>query len=125
MSLKSPNALSRLLRKIPALTTAPTPDDMYPLEPYTAPGKTDLAPDLTNDLQYTMNYGIPYWREFFTEHVRRMHNPPYADWAVHMSNGCADGTQGALTTLVSFGDTVLVEEFGKSSQLAKAYGANV
>ena len=49
-----------------------------------------------------------------TEHIKRVHSPPYGGWGVHLSSGNTDGTDAVFRTMLDRGDYVLVEEFGES-----------
>ncbi|ODN98484.1 aromatic amino acid aminotransferase I [Cryptococcus wingfieldii CBS 7118] len=94
------------------------PSKLYPLAPFTPTTKLSLQsdpldPNLTRDLQYSATFGLQYFVDWITEHVKRIHNPPYpeADWQVHCTAGNTDGFDGVARTLLNRGEYVLVEEF--------------
>lgn len=85
---------------------------MLPLEKFTPVDKGEaLAPNLAVELQYGKTFGAPHFLHWIKEHVKRVHNPPYAGWEVHTTAGNTDGVDGLLRVLFDRGDSVLVEEF--------------
>lgn len=99
----------------------PDPSSLLPLAPYTPPTKGFLAPDLTDELQYSATYGHKHLIAWVKEHLTRMHNPKYDDWEVLLTAGNTDGTDGIMRACLDRGDYLLVEEFGMSlSQLCIA-----
>lgn len=73
-----------------------------------------FAPDLARDLQYSSNFGLPYFVDWLTQHVKRIHDPPYPEdrWQVLATAGNTDASDGVVRTLCSPGDSMLLEEFG-------------
>lgn len=88
------------------------PTALHPLAPYTTPPE-GTGPDLTTDLQYTLSYGSSHMIDWLTEHVKRIHNPPYDAWQVSNTAGNTDATDGVLRTFFNKGDAILLEEFGE------------
>ncbi|WVQ78337.1 hypothetical protein IAT38_000422 [Cryptococcus sp. DSM 104549] len=110
------------------------PASIPPLVPYTTPTKASLAvdplnPNLTWDLQYSGNFGQDYFVKWLTQHVKRIHNPPYPEeqWQVLNTAGGTDGWDGVVRTLLDKGDTVLLEEFAFPGSLVhcQSLGINV
>ena len=88
---------------------------MLPLEEYVAPGskETQLKPDLAVELSYGAPYGSKHFLDWIKEHVKRVHDPPYAEWANLCTAGNTDGVDVVLRATLDRGDHMLVEEFGK------------
>ncbi|ORY27886.1 pyridoxal phosphate-dependent transferase [Naematelia encephala] len=96
-------------------------DALLPLEPYTAPLKTDsLSPDLAEELQYGSTYGPRHLVNWCKEHIQRIHSPRYADWEVLSTAGNTDGMDGILRSLFDKGEYLLVEEFAYPGLLSPA-----
>ncbi|RKP09593.1 pyridoxal phosphate-dependent transferase [Thamnocephalis sphaerospora] len=79
------------------------------------PGPFDMTsaapPPLDSVLQYGNGRGIPSVRAFFTEEIRRLHQPRYADWDVVATCGNTDGFLKAVMLFCDAGDAVAVEEW--------------
>ncbi|OXG52760.1 aromatic amino acid aminotransferase I [Cryptococcus neoformans] len=109
------------------------PTSLHPLAPYTPPTKLSIAtdpfaPDLARDLQYSSNFGLPYFVDWLTQHVKRIHDPPYPEdrWQVLATAGNTDASDGVVRTLCSPGDSMLLEEFAFPGSLThyKSLGIN-
>ncbi|KAK8869750.1 hypothetical protein IAR55_000318 [Kwoniella newhampshirensis] len=101
---------------------------LLPLAKYTPPAKTSVVgPDLSNDLQYSAGMGIPFMVKWLTEHVKKMHDPPYPDgqWSVLTTAGNTDGQDGIYRTLFNKGDSVLLEEFAYPAALTTAQSQGI
>lgn len=88
---------------------------MLPLEEYVAPSskETQLKPDLAVELNYSATYGTKHFLTWIKEHIERVHNPRYAEWANLCTAGNTDGMDAVLRATLDRGDHLLVEEFGK------------
>ncbi len=121
---------SKLISQGKANDQAPSPNELLPLAPYTAPLKgSPLNPNLTTELQYGSTFGAPHFVAWLKEHVTRVHNPPYDHWNILNTAGNTDGVDGVLRTIFNRGDYCLVEEFaypgfltGAASQGVKCIG---
>lgn len=81
--------------------------------------------ELARSLQYGRTEGQPELVEYFKEHTRLVHNPPYQDWNLISSVGNTQSWDATLRTFVTRGDAILVEDYSFSSALETAIAQGV
>ena len=88
---------------------------MLPLEEYVTPSskESQLRPDLAVELNYSATYGTKHFLTWIKEHIERVHNPKYVEWANLCTAGNTDGMDAVLRATLDRGDHLLVEEFGR------------
>ncbi|PNY24716.1 Aromatic amino acid aminotransferase, partial [Tolypocladium capitatum] len=67
--------------------------------------------DLCSALNYGLTIGPPELIDFFSSHVKAIHNPPYKDWETCLSCGSTAAIDIALRMFCNRGDWVLTEQF--------------
>ncbi|KAJ2716792.1 hypothetical protein H4R19_000439 [Coemansia spiralis] len=74
-------------------------------------GASGTTEGLERFLQYGNGRGIPSYLAFAREHAARIHDPPYEDWDVVVSQGNTDAFVKALTMFCERGDSLIVDEW--------------
>lgn len=73
--------------------------------------KDAAAYDLSSVLDYGHAEGSPQLLRFVREHVRTIHNPPYAEWDTCLSSGSTSALEIALRIFCNRGDAILTEHY--------------
>lgn len=81
--------------------------------------------ELARSLQYGRTEGQPELVNYFKEHTRLVHNPPYQDWGLISTVGNTQSWDATLRTFVGRGDAILVEDYSFSSALETAIAQGV
>ncbi|KAL1383841.1 aromatic amino acid aminotransferase 1 [Phyllosticta capitalensis] len=79
-------------------------------------GKHDLAEDksifdIATAFNYGQGHGAAQLLRWVTEHTELVHNPPYADWACHMTVGSTSALDMSLRIFTEPGDYILSEDY--------------
>lgn len=73
------------------------------------------------DLQVALNYGQcmgpPQLMRFLTEHTEIVHDMPYSDWEICLTQGSTSALDLSLRMLCQRGDSILTEEYSFSSAI--------
>lgn len=67
--------------------------------------------DLSAILNYGHSSGSPELIGYFTEHVRRIHNPQYQDWETCLTCGSTSAIEIAFRMFVNRGDYIMTEAY--------------
>ena len=84
-------------------------DELYPWEAEGLVLKHNGIYGVPESLNYGHAAGSLALVEYFTEHVKIVHDPPYSDWAVALTCGTTAALETALRIFCTRGDSVLTE----------------
>ncbi|VUC29056.1 unnamed protein product [Clonostachys rosea] len=80
---------------------------------------------LANALTYGTALGAPSLVQFFTEHMKSIHKPPYQDWAVCLTCGSTSALDIIFRIFTDRGDVILAEKFSYPGFIESAALAGV
>ncbi|KAK7414821.1 hypothetical protein QQX98_006336 [Neonectria punicea] len=87
----------------------------------------ESAFDLSALLSYGHSAGAPEVVQYFTEHVKLIHDPPYQDWETCLTCGSTSAIERVFRMFCNRGDWILTEHYTYSGTVsaAKAQGLKI